>query len=313
MNKIRCLIAGGAGFIGSHLAESLLHRGFAVTVVDNLITGSLENISHLQDNNNFEFIQLDITKEPVQEENYRMIFHLASIANPTEYEQAPYETLSVNSLGSQNLLELAKKSDARYCYFSSSEVYGSGDGESITENRLCKIVIGQIRSPYTIGKMYGEEITRAFCKLNSIEYIIIRPFNIYGSRMDCNTTYGRVIPNFIRWAMANEPLRVNGDGLQERSFCHIDDFIGCTTAIINTGTWINHVVNVGCPDSIPIIELAKLINQLSGNSAGIEFRERYEFEPFYRKPDINRVHKWVGWRPKIELTTGLARLIQEGV
>jgi len=312
MKDKKYLIGGGAGFIGSHLSEMLVREGHWVSVVDNLSTGVKENIEHLIGHDRFTFHKGDITDQIDLKISPDVIVHTAAIANPTDYEENPISSLSVNAKGNQNLLDLAEKHDSRYLFFSSSEIYGDHnpppDG-GLKEQTQSKTLLGHKRSPYFVGKMYGEELVKNFCEGSGIEYLIVRPFNIYGPRMDKGTKYGRVIPNFIDWALKKDSLKINGDGEQVRSFCYIDDFIEALHMIFQKDHFPHSVVNIGNPDPISIMDLANEIMHLTGNEAKLEFKSRFKHEPDHRMPDITRVKSWLGWTPKFGLEDGLKLLI----
>ena len=250
---MRILITGGAGFIGSHLSEALLEKGDRVDVVDDLSTGSLKNLEHLLRNENFTFNELDVVNGCPSLHEYDVIFHLAALANPTDYMQRPLDTLLVSSIGTWNLLKNTDRNDIKFIYFSSSEVYGNKDTlpeKGIKEDDVLNISSLTDRSPYIIGKLYGEEITRLICQERMIDHIIIRPFNIYGTRMDVKSSYGRVIPNFFRMARDDIPLRVHGDGEQQRSFCHIEDLIRGLLMILEKDVLGGRVLNIGSPEPL---------------------------------------------------------------
>lgn len=307
------LIAGGAGFIGSHLSDALIEKGHKVIIVDNLITGRMENISHLNGMDRMIFIKHDILYPLPHISPPDIIINLASIANPTDYEQMPLEVLNVNSIGNLKLLELAKNYKARYIFFSSSEIYGHHtilNKKGINEEDMSHLFLHHKRSPYFIGKLYGEELVKHYSTVENIDYIIIRPFNIYGPRMDEKTKYGRVIPNFINWGLNKKPLIINGDGSQERSFCYITDFIDCMSRIIESNKWKHSIINIGNPNPVSIMQLAEIVNELTDNNMGYTYKNRYEFEPKYRKPNIDKAMLWLNWQPKIDLMNGILQTIK---
>lgn len=314
MTSLRYLIAGGAGFIGSHLVDRLLSHDAEVIVLDNFSSGSKRNLELLNDNPHLKVFNIDITKNLPELHDFDAIFHLAAIANPTDYEMHPIETLLVNSEGNKNLIELARQSNSRYYFFSSAEIYGHHKPISkggIIEDNMSYIVLNQKRSPYYIGKIYGEEFVRVLCSEFNLEYIIVRPFNIYGPRMDLKTSYGRVIPNFIKWALLGQPLAINGDGTQERSFCYIDDFIECIMKTLEKKSIDYDTINIGNPEPIKIFTLAQKINEITGNQSGYVSRKRYKYEPKYRTPNIERAKKWLAWEPKVKLEEGILAIINK--
>lgn len=306
----RILVAGGAGFIGSHLVIRLLEDPLIerVVVLDNFCTGNPENLSPVLNDPRLKLIETDITDLSPIEGRYDAILHLAAIANPTDYETSPLQTLLVNSRGNEALIELAKKDKARYIFFSSSEVYGYYENippEGLQEDAVSHLILNQGRSPYPIGKCFGEEMTKHLCRSNGIPYVIIRPFNVYGPRMDTKTQYGRVIPNFIIWAMRQEALQVQGDGQQIRTFCYIDDFIDALSLVL----YHPHpptVMNIGSPTPTPIGELARLTQELLSGHCEVIFTERYPYETPSRIPDIRLITS-LGWKPVTGLKEGILK------
>ena len=315
MSKViqKYLVAGGAGFIGSHLVTRLLENPNTkrVTVVDNFSTGSPENLSSVASDPRLEVIAHDITDNFEVHDDFDVVLHLAAIANPSDYEVSPIPTLLVNSRGNENLIDIARRSSAQYFFFSSSEVYGSYDfipRQGLSEDALSQLVLNQLRTPYPIGKCYGEELTKYLCRSYENPYVVIRPFNVYGPRMDTKTTYGRVIPNFIAWALQKQPLQVQGNGEQIRTFCHIDDFINGLEITLRHPAPPS-VINIGSPVPTSIFSLAQLINRILANDAGIVFTERYPHETLSRIPDIGRISS-LGWKPAINLEEGIKSTIQ---
>lgn len=296
----RFLVAGGAGFIGSHLVRRLLREASTeeITVIDNFSTGDPANLAEVKDDPRITVLTVDITEPLHHHAKYDWVLHLAAIANPTDYEKSPLETFHVNSRGNEQLIRLAARAEARYAFFSSSEVYGyyrQIPRGGLREDTMSHLVLNQARSPYPVGKCFGEEITKYLADRYGVPYVIIRPFNVYGPDMDIKTNYGRVIPNFIRWALSAESLKVQGDGRQIRTFCHIDDFIEALMIVLQHPAPPT-VLNIGSPIPTPVLTLAKLVNRLTGNTAGIEFVEKYPYETFSRIPDIRRIRS-LGWRP----------------
>ena len=302
------MVAGGAGFIGSHLVDFLLENGYEVTVVDNLITGSLKNlrgcIKHIS------FKECDIADFET-DETYSMIFDLASIANPTDYVSCPQSVLNSASFGVKRLLDISKRCNSKFIYFSSSEVYGHhlDTDTGFSEDTYCNIPLLTSRSPYYIAKLFGEQYVKTFCEGNNLQYLIVRPFNIYGTRMDLKSPYGRVITNFIKAALQNSPILINGDGNQVRAFCHIDDFLDGLFGYLAHENKEN-LVNIGNNEPISILNLAKLIVKLTKSSSTLTHVPAIDNEPRYRNPGIDRIFNSIGWVPKITLEKGLAELIQ---
>ncbi len=313
----RFLIAGGAGFIGSHIVKYLLSRKKVkkVVIIDNFTTGCIKNIENLINDNRLLIIEDNINNEKIIDEvneKFDLVMHLAAIANPTDYEVNPLETLLVNSIGNLNLMNIVKKSKAQFIYFSSSEIYGDHivlPYRGFEENSLSCLYLNKKRSPYSIGKCFGEELTINYCRKKGLKYLVIRPFNIYGSNMDLKTNYGRVIPNFIHWSLKKEQLRIHGDGLQERSFCYIDDFINGLFKLIEKDI-TDLTINIGNPEPISILKLANLINELQNKKSNYYFVDKYKFEPKFRTPNIDLIKKLTGWKPKISLENGLIKTIE---
>lgn len=306
------LVAGGSGFLGSHFVKRLLQLKYVkkVVVLDNFCTGSLNNLAEVIGDPRLEVIETDISQTlPKLKEKFDFIYHLAALANPLDYEKNPIDTLTVNSDGVRNLIELARKNKAVFYYFSSSEVYGIYDCIPYRglneEETVSRLILGKPRSPYAVGKCFGEELTRHLCDNYGIKYTIIRPFNVYGPNMDVKTNYGRVIPNFITWALKKEPLQINGDGTQIRTFCYIDDFIEALFLLLKINL-SSEVINIGSTQQIRILDLARLVNEILDNrSSGYRFVERYQFEPLIRTPDLTKIIRLTNWEPATELKKGL--------
>ncbi|MHC1709803.1 MAG: NAD-dependent epimerase/dehydratase family protein [Methanomassiliicoccales archaeon] len=301
----RFLIAGGAGFIGCHVTETLLAEGHEVVVLDNLITGSLSNLRKAFEYPTFEFIERDVCCDISITHPCEVIVNLAGIGNTNDYLKHPLEILSVNSNGCYNLLKLAAEWNSRFVYVSSAEIYGSLNGQDgFSEDSAAVIDSHRERSPYSVGKMFAEELVTSFSKMFGIDYIILRPFNVYGDRMDAGSTYGRVIPNFIRSAVEGKPLTINGDGHQTRSFLFIDDFVEALQLLLSEA-WEKRVVNIGSPQPVKIINLAKLVNDLTSNKSNNKFEKRDPSEPLHRSADIKLVQQLVDWTPRTSLDQGI--------
>ena len=310
------LVAGGAGFIGSNLCERLLGKNYRVVCIDNLITGRWENIDDFTKNKNFSFLNLDLTSSSFQNTklpkiNY--IFHLASPASPNKksprsYINFPIETLLVNSLGTYNLLETAKKFNARFLYASSSEIYGDPQVSPQKEDYFGNVNPVGIRSVYDEGKRFGEAITMAYFRKFNTDTRIIRIFNTYGHRMRADD--GRVVSNFINQAISNKPLTVYGDGSQTRSICYIDDLVeGLIKTIVSDKTK-GEVLNLGSPNEKTILDLANTIKKMTNSSSKIIFEPLPEDDPKVRRPDIDKAKKLIGWTPKVSIDRGLTKTIQ---
>ncbi len=310
------LVAGGAGFIGSNLCERLLSKNYRVICIDSFITGNKENIDEFTKNKNFSFINADITSSSFQSNDLSKIdyiFHLASPASPNKksprsYISFPIETLLVNSLGTYNLLEIAKKSNARFLYASSSEIYGDPKISPQKEDYFGNVNPVGVRSVYDEGKRFGESITMAYFRKFNVDTRIIRIFNTYGPRMRADD--GRVVSNFTNQAILNKPLTVYGDGSQTRSICYIDDLIeGLIGAIISDLT-SGEVLNIGNPNEKTILDLANIIKKMTNSSSKIIFEPLPEDDPKIRKPDIEKAKKLIDWNPKVTIDHGLQKTIE---
>jgi len=315
MQKI--LVAGGAGFIGSHLCKSLLKDKHKVICIDNLITGDEDNIKEIISNPNFSFIRADISKskdlEKLNLDGITHLFHLASPASPNRKSKKsfinyPIETLLANSQGTHNLLEIAKKNKAIFLYASTSEVYGNPKVSPQSESYFGNVNPNGVRSVYDESKRFGEAITMAYFRKYDLDIRIIRIFNTYGPFMQKDD--GRVIPNFINQAIRNKSLTVYGDGNQTRSCCYIDDMVnGLTLAMFSKDTK-GEVINIGNPDERKIIDLAKMIKEISASSSEITFEDLPQDDPMLRKPDISKAKKLINWEPKVNLEEGLKKTIE---
>lgn len=309
-------VAGGAGFIGSHLCEKLLQENYSVFCIDNLITGDKKNIESFLGNANFKFLEKDIVK--ISSDYFLnlpkpdFIFHLASPASPNEkslksYINYPIETLLVNSLGTSNLLELAKKSKAKFLFASTSEVYGDPAISPQSETYFGNVNPNGIRSVYDEAKRFGEACTFAFLRKFDVDVRIIRIFNTYGSKMQPDD--GRVVSNLIVQALSGKPLTIYGDGKQTRSFCYISDMIeGIAKAMFEEQTK-GQVINLGNPIEQTIIELAQLIKKLTQISVDTVFEALPRDDPKQRCPDINKAKKILDWEPKVSIDEGLKKTI----
>lgn len=310
------LVAGGAGFIGSNLCERLLEENHRVICIDNLITGSKENIDDFTKNKNFSFLNLDITSSSFQNTKLSRIdyiFHLASPASPNKksprsYVNFPIETLLVNSLGTYNLLEIAKKFDARFLYASSSEIYGNPKISPQKEDYFGNVNPVGIRSVYDEGKRFGESITMAYFRKFNTDTRIIRIFNTYGPRMRADD--GRVVSNFINQAISNKPLTVYGDGSQTRSICYINDLLDGLIKTISSDLTPGEVLNMGNPNEKTILDLANIIKKMTNSLSKIIFESLPEDDPKLRKPDISKAKGLIGWTPKVSIDQGLEKTIE---
>lgn len=308
------LVAGGAGFIGSHVCEELIKRGDRVFCVDNLITGREENISHLFDEENFVFTNYDVIKGvPSIEGSLDGIFHLASPASPNaksprSFIAYPIETLLVNSAGTKNLLDLALGKKCPILYASSSEVYGDPLESPQKEDHWGNVNPNGPRSVYDEGKRFGEAITMAYARTFGLDTRIVRIFNTYGDRMQKDD--GRVVSNFINQAITGEPITVYGEGNQTRSFCYISDMVEGLILILDKEKIGGEVVNLGNPEEYKISELALKIKDLTGSSAEVVHEDLPTDDPRQRRPDISKAKELVGFEPKVKLDEGLKKTIE---
>jgi len=311
---MRILITGGAGFIGSHLCDRLLKESHSVVVVDNLVTGNIENITHLAGREDFAFVKYDVSNFIFIPGKIDAVMHLASPAspNPTSpygYPQLPIQTLKVGALGTHNALGVARAHNASFLLASTSEVYGDPQEHPQNEQYLGHVDPVGPRSVYDEAKRFAESITMAYHRYHDLDTHIARIFNTYGPRMRLDD--GRVVPNFIVQALNGEPLTVYGEGQQTRSFCFIDDLIEGLYRLLLSGEHLP--VNLGNALEIPVLTLAEEINRLTGNSAGIRTIPdgRAPADPQRRQPDITKAKKILDWAPKIDLETGLTLTIED--
>jgi dTDP-glucose 4,6-dehydratase len=295
------LLTGGAGFIGSHLCDFLIAKGNKVICLDNLITGKIENVSHLTDNPNFRFVKHDVTTHIDIEEPVDFVLHFASPASPVDYIKYPIQTLKVGSLGTHNALGVAKAKNAKFLLASTSEIYGDPLVHPQREDYYGNVNAVGPRGVYDESKRFAEAITMAYHKVHRLDTKIARIFNTYGPRM--RESDGRAIPNFIAQASANEPLTVYGNGTQTRSFCYIDDMIEGLYRLMMSD--VNEPINLGNPAEVTILYLAEEIISLTGSKSRIGFEPLPEDDPKVRCPDITRAKKVLKWEPRIQLKEGL--------
>lgn len=301
----RVLVTGGAGFIGSHLCDRLIHEGNDVICVDNLFTGRKNNIRHLLNNPYFEFIRHDIT-EPLYVE-VDQIYNLACPASPIHYQYNPIKTAKTSIIGTLNMLGLAKRVGARILQASTSEVYGDPEIHPQPESyRGCVNPIG-IRACYDEGKRMAETLMFDYHRMHSVEIKIIRIFNTYGPRMSIND--GRVVSNFIVQGLKNEDITIYGDGKQTRSFCYIDDLIDGIVKMMNSNCEFTGPCNIGNPTELSMIELAETIIKLTNSKSKLIYEPLPQDDPIQRKPIIEPAKKELGWNPTINLERGLTHTI----
>ena len=300
MSRLRALVTGGAGFLGSHLCDALLSDGYSVVAVDNLLTGRLPNLDHLRHEPWFEFCQIDIT-QPFDCGKVDYVFHFACPASPVDYTVHGVETLKVGSMGTFHALDLARKYGAKYLVSSTSECYGDPLEHPQKETYWGHVNPIGNRSVYDEAKRFTEATTMAYHRYYKVDTRIARIFNTYGPRMQLND--GRVIPNFMKQALSGEDLTVYGDGSQTRSFCYVSDEIeGLLRLAIS---WEHLPVNIGNPSEFTILGCAKRVLALTGSCSKIRYESLPQDDPKQRKPDITKARTLLGWEPKIDLDTGL--------
>ena len=298
--KLRALVTGGAGFLGSHLCEALLAEGFSVVAVDNLLTGRLSNIESLRREGSFEFLQLDINR-PFDCDKVDYVFHFASPASPVDYMVHGIETLKVGSFGTLNALEIAQKYQAKYLVSSTSECYGDPLEHPQKETYWGNVNSIGPRSVYDEAKRFTEALTMAYHRYQQVDTRIVRIFNTYGPRMQLND--GRVIPNFMKQAFRGDDLTVYGDGSQTRSFCYVSDEI---EGILRLAQSDEHFpVNIGNPDEFTILECARRVIDITKSKSGIRYANLPQDDPKQRRPDISKARNLLQWEPKVNLETGL--------
>src|SRR3989338_7247808 len=300
------VITGGAGFVGSHLCDRFIRDGLRVICVDNLITGSLQNIRHLRKDKNFDFMKRDVSRRLLITGPVDYILHFASPASPVDYMHYPIPTLKVGSLGAHNTLGLAKLKKARYLLASTSEVYGDPKVHPQKETYWGNVNPVGPRGCYDEAKRFAEAITMAYHRYHKIDTRIVRIFNTYGPRMRIKD--GRVVPNFINQALEGNPLTVYGKGDQTRSFCFYSDLVEGIVRLLNSD--YHYPVNIGNPDEFTILEFAKLVLKVTLSSSKIVYEKLPTDDPKQRRPDITLAKKYLKWKPQVKLKEGLLPTIQ---
>ncbi|HEX2111910.1 MAG TPA: UDP-glucuronic acid decarboxylase family protein [Gaiellaceae bacterium] len=299
------IVTGGAGFLGSHLCDFLLAQGHRVICVDNLDTGSLQNVEHVRNGADFLFLNHDLTEPLFVQEPVDYVFHLASPASPIDYMRLPLHTLKVGSYGTHNMLGLAKFKRARFLLASTSEVYGDPQVHPQPETYWGHVNPIGPRGVYDEAKRYAEALTMAYHRQQGLDTCIARIFNTYGPRMRPHD--GRAIPTFLRQALEGKPVTVFGDGSQTRSFCYVDDLI---RGLFLLATSLEHLpVNLGNPDEMSLLELAETVIRVTGSASEIVFEALPVDDPHVRQPDITRARQLLGWEPEISLEEGLRRTL----
>src|SRR5438105_3671519 len=305
MSKLRVLVTGGAGFLGSHLCDALLADGHSVIAIDNLLTGNTKNLDHLRSESRFELQQQDIC-EPFDFGKVNYVFHLASPASPVDYAIHGIATLKVGSLGTFNALEVAHKYGARFFISSTSECYGDPQEHPQKETYWGHVNPIGPRSVYDEAKRFSEAVTMAYHRYYQVDTRIVRIFNTYGPRMQLND--GRVVPNFMKQALRGEELTVYGDGSQTRSFCYVSDEID---GFIRLSRSSEHLpVNIGNPGEFTILECAQMVLKVTGSKSQIRYEPLPQDDPKQRRPDITKARTLLGWEPKVDLETGLRKSLE---
>ncbi len=305
MEKKKVLIAGGAGFLGSHLCDKFIAGGYKVIVMDNLLTGNIKNIEHLLALEDFEFYHHDVTKYIHIPGNLDYILNFASPASPIDYLEMPIQTLKVGSLGTHNLLGLAKAKKARILVASTSEVYGDPLVHPQTEEYWGNVNPVGPRGVYDEAKRFLEAITMAYHNFHGVETRIVRIFNTYGPRMRLND--GRALPAFMGQALRGEDITVFGDGSQTRSFCYVDDLVSGIYKLLLSDYHLP--VNIGNPVEISLLQFANEIKALVNNNVNIVFKPLPQDDPKQRQPDITKAKNLLGWQPNVERSVGLERTL----
>jgi len=302
-NHGRVVVTGGAGFLGSHLCRELLDAGNEVIAIDNLITGTLDNVAELSARDGFSFVEHDVSNHIEVPGPVHAVLHFASPASPRDYLEHPIKTLKVGSLGTHNTLGLAKDKGARYFLASTSEVYGDPLEHPQKETYWGHVNPIGPRGVYDEAKRFAEAMTMAYHRSHGVDVRIVRIFNTYGEKM--RPLDGRVVSNFIVQALAGKPLTVYGDGSQTRSFCYVDDEVRGLLALLDS----DHVgpVNIGNPDEFTVLELAEIVLEVTGSSSEIVFEPLPVDDPAQRRPDITLAREVLGWEPTVDVRTGVGR------
>jgi dTDP-glucose 4,6-dehydratase len=299
-------MSGAAGFIGSHLCDRLVSEGHHVVGLDNLITGATRNIEHLKGNSRFEFREWDVCHPVEVAGPFDGVLHLASLASPVDYLAHPIETLDVGSTGTRNLLEIARRYDARFLLTSTSECYGDPLVHPQVETYWGNVNPVGLRSCYDESKRYAEALVMAYHRVHKLRTNIARIFNTYGPRMQLDD--GRVVPAFVDQALRCKPMSVFGDGSQTRSFCFVRDLVDGLYKLAFSDE--RFPVNLGNPQEMTILEFAERIRRLTGTSASLEFKELPQDDPKRRQPDISKAKRVLGWEPRVGLEEGLRETIE---
>ncbi len=307
MSNKKVLITGGSGFLGSHLCEKYLEKGYDVICMDNLITGNIENVQHLFNEPNFEFVKYDVTNFIYVKGDLDLVLHFASPASPIDYLEMPIQTLKVGSLGTHKALGLAKDKGARFLLASTSEVYGDPLTHPQKETYWGNVNPIGFRGVYDEAKRFAEAMTMAYHRFHKLETRIVRIFNTYGPRMRLND--GRALPTFMTQALRGEDITVFGDGSQTRSFCYVDDLVEGIYRLSQSDEV--YPVNIGNPSEITIREFADEIISLTGSKSKVIYKELPKDDPQVRQPDITRAKEIIGWEPQVHRSEGLKRTLDD--
>jgi len=299
------LVSGAAGFIGSHLCDRLLADGHSVVGLDNLITGARRNLAHLENHPQFRFLEFDVTRPIDIAGRFDHVWHLASLASPKEYLAHPIETLESGSTATRNMLEIARRDDARFLITSTSECYGDPLEHPQVETYWGNVNPVGLRSCYDESKRYAEAMTMAYHRTHGVRTNIARIFNTYGPRMALKD--GRVVPAFLDQALQGQPLTIFGDGTQTRSFCYVSDMVDGLLRLASSEE--RYPVNLGNPVELTILEFAERIRDLMGSNLPIVFEPLPSDDPKKRRPDITKAKRILGWEPKVALATGLRETV----
>jgi dTDP-glucose 4,6-dehydratase len=297
---VRVVITGAAGFVGSHLVERYLREGYKVLGVDNFVTGSPDNISHIK-SDGFTFVEHDVTKPFKVAGDVHGIIHFASPASPVDFDRIPLEILDVNSLGTRNCLEIAREKGARFLMASTSEVYGDPLIPLQSEEYYGNVNTWGVRAVYDEAKRFSEALIYAYKHFHKVDVRIVRIFNTYGPRMRPDD--GRVVPAFISQVLKEEPLTIFGDGKQTRSFCFVDDLVEGVFRLYKSD--YSNPMNIGNPDEFTILEFAEVLEEITGKKMPLNFYPRPQNDPLQRKPDITKAREILDWSPSVPLREGL--------
>lgn len=299
----RVVVTGGAGFLGSHLCERLLDRGDEVVCLDNLITGDAANVEHLRGRSGFSYVDHDVSTHIDIDGDVDVVMHFASPASPSDFERIPIQILKVGGLGTHNALGLAKAKSARFFLASTSEVYGDPLVHPQPETYWGNVNPIGPRGVYDEAKRFAEAMTMAYHRHHGLDVRIVRIFNTYGPRMRPDD--GRAVSNFIVQALRGDPITIHGDGSQTRSFCYVDDEVDGFLALLDSD--VSGPVNIGNPTEFTISQLAEIVLEITGSDSEIEHRPLPIDDPLQRQPDITRAIDLLGWKPQIDLRTGVER------